>query len=176
MDEQRIAACILFTGFITGFYSGAGVNSAQDLLQNSFVPTSTLLSVIGGVFAVCNIVSTWCGVRKGSESLKIVVCSLMVFVGTLISALVFNIYAKLVCLVFASVGLAVLDIQFVALASLHHATGVSSYSAGLGVGVFVGSVFYTGRSHTLTTTYQLNHFTLCYHVCNVMYNVIRELQ
>lgn len=123
---------------------GVIMASTQDLLGGTNIPTTAvLLSHVGSMCLVMCIVPWF--MQKLSYFIRVIAIFTFMAAGFLIIAFVENAYARLVGVAFNAVAHSFGEATFLALGAFYGEISVTSFSAGSGVGILVGPLYYLGK-------------------------------
>lgn len=144
--KSLIQTAMCFAGFGLLLHSGFSiiVSGAQDILAGTNMPTTALLASHVGPMVLVVTVAPWF-MNMCSYFKRIMAVFIFISVGLLLIIFVEGVPGKLCGVASYAVAHGLGEITILALGAFYGETALSAFSAGSGVGILLGPLYYTGK-------------------------------
>jgi len=149
-DKLHINAAFALCSFVEYLITAIILVGSQDILVGTDIQTSAVLIAQVFPYLLVSVVFPYIA-KKVSYFTRFLCFVILDIAGILLLSFVKNAMLKLAAVCLFMCGCCVYDVSLVALTSYFKPSVLSAYSAGTGVGLLVGSLYYTGMyvTHSL---------------------------
>ena len=146
-DEAKTTNLICFFSFglLTLIYTELILTAASDIFAGTTIPTTAVVISIGVPQVVLKTIMPWI-MHKIPHIFRVLTVVALFSSGLVTLVCSSNVVVRLVGVLLASSGKAMSEMTFISLTAFYNKVTISAFTAGVGAGGLLGTLYYTGET------------------------------
>ena len=143
--KTRNLICFFSFGFLTVIYFGLMLTAASDILAGTTIPTAAVVISTGVSQVAFETIMPWI-MHKIPHICRVLTIAVLFLSGLVTLVCSSNAVIRLVGVFVVSLGKAMAEMTFISLTTFYSKITISAFTAGVGAGGLLGTLYYTGET------------------------------